>query len=64
LPGGAKLYGADEEAREATEQLIPDAGYEPVSIGGIENARGREDFVPHVFAKKQLGRARCSPTRS
>lgn len=44
------LYAADEEAREVTEQLIRDAGYEPVSAGGIENARALEDFVPGVFA--------------
>ena len=28
------LYAADDEAREVTEQLIRDAGYEPVSLGG------------------------------
>src|SRR3982751_502278 len=36
VPPGC-LYAADEEAREVTEQLIRDAGYEPVSVGGIEN---------------------------
>jgi 8-hydroxy-5-deazaflavin:NADPH oxidoreductase len=45
------LYAADEEAREVTEQLIRDAGYEPVSAGGLENARALEDFVPGVLAK-------------
>jgi predicted dinucleotide-binding enzyme len=45
------LYAADEEARDVTEQLIRDAGYEPVSIGGIENARALEDFVPGVLGK-------------
>jgi predicted dinucleotide-binding enzyme len=45
------LYAADDEAREVTEQLIRDAGYEPVSVGGIENARAIEDFVPGVFGK-------------
>ena len=45
------LYAADDEAREVTEQLIRDAGYEPVSVGGIENARGLEDFVPGVLAQ-------------
>jgi predicted dinucleotide-binding enzyme len=45
------LYAADEEAREVTEQLIRDAGYDPVSVGGIENARALEDFVPGVLAK-------------
>jgi 8-hydroxy-5-deazaflavin:NADPH oxidoreductase len=44
------LYAADEEARVATEQLIRDAGYDPVSVGGLENARALEDFVTGVFS--------------
>ncbi len=50
VPPGC-LYAAEDEAREVTEQLIRDAGYEPVSLGGIENARALEDFVPGVLAK-------------
>jgi 8-hydroxy-5-deazaflavin:NADPH oxidoreductase len=50
------LFAADAEAREVTEQLISDAGYEPVSIGGLENARALEDFVPGVFGKIEAGR--------
>ena len=34
-----------------TEQLIRDAGYEPVGVGGLESARALEDFVPGVFTK-------------
>ena len=45
------LYAADEDARDATEQLIKDAGYEPASVGGIENARALEDFVPGLLGK-------------
>jgi predicted dinucleotide-binding enzyme len=45
------LYAADDEAREVTEQLIRDAGYDPVSAGGLENARALEDFVPGVLGK-------------
>jgi 8-hydroxy-5-deazaflavin:NADPH oxidoreductase len=45
------LYAADEEAREVTEQLIRDAGYDPVGLGGLENARALEDFVPGVLGK-------------
>jgi predicted dinucleotide-binding enzyme len=45
------LYAADDEAREVTEQLIRDAGYDPVSLGGLENARALEDFVPAVLGK-------------
>jgi 8-hydroxy-5-deazaflavin:NADPH oxidoreductase len=50
------LFAAEESAREVTEQLIRDAGYEPVSLGGIENARALEDFVPGVLGKIELGR--------
>ncbi len=45
------LYAADEAAREVTEQLIRDAGYDPVSVGGLENARALEDFVPELLGK-------------
>jgi 8-hydroxy-5-deazaflavin:NADPH oxidoreductase len=45
------LYAADDEAREVTEQLIRDAGYDPVSLGGLENARALEDFVPGLLGK-------------
>jgi predicted dinucleotide-binding enzyme len=45
------LYVADDGAREVAEQLIRDAGYDPVSAGGLENARALEDFVPGVLAK-------------
>ena len=50
VPPGC-LYAADEAAVEVTPRLIRDAGYEPVNVGGIENARALEDFVPGVFAK-------------
>jgi 8-hydroxy-5-deazaflavin:NADPH oxidoreductase len=39
------LYAADDEAREVTEQLIRDAGYEPVPAGDLEKARALEDFL-------------------
>ena len=45
------LYAADDEAREVTEQLIRDAGYEPVSAGGLDSARALEDFVPGLLGK-------------
>jgi predicted dinucleotide-binding enzyme len=50
------LYAAEDDAREVTEQLIRDAGYEPVSLGGIDNARALEDFVPGVLGKIEAGR--------
>jgi predicted dinucleotide-binding enzyme len=55
------LYAAEDEAREVTEQLIRDAGYEPVSLGGIENARALEDFVPGVLGKAGLVFYRFAP---
>jgi 8-hydroxy-5-deazaflavin:NADPH oxidoreductase len=50
VPPGC-LYAADDEARAVTEQLIRDAGYDPVGLGGLENARALEDFVTSVFLK-------------
>jgi predicted dinucleotide-binding enzyme len=50
----SQLYAADDEAREVVEQLIRDAGFEPVSVGGLENARALEDFVPGLLG--QIGR--------
>jgi 8-hydroxy-5-deazaflavin:NADPH oxidoreductase len=44
------VYAADDEAREVTETLIHDAGFEPVSAGGLENARAVEDFIGVIFA--------------
>jgi 8-hydroxy-5-deazaflavin:NADPH oxidoreductase len=39
------LYAAEDGAVEVTEQLIRDAGYHPVSAGGLENARKLEDHL-------------------
>jgi 8-hydroxy-5-deazaflavin:NADPH oxidoreductase len=41
----SNLYAAEDDAREVVEQLIRDAGYEPVSAGGLENARMLEDHL-------------------
>jgi hypothetical protein len=38
-----------------------DAGYEPVSVGGIENVRALEDFVPNVLGKLGLVFYRFAP---
>ena len=42
----SNLYAAEDGAREVTEQLIRDAGYEPVFVGGLDKARALEE---HVF---------------
>jgi hypothetical protein len=47
------LYAADEGARPVAEQLIRDAGYDPVSVGGIDRARTLEDQVDLLFAISQ-----------
>jgi 8-hydroxy-5-deazaflavin:NADPH oxidoreductase len=52
------VYAADEEARAVTEQLIKDAGYEPVSAGGLENAGAVENFLGVIFAVVQAGTGR------
>jgi 8-hydroxy-5-deazaflavin:NADPH oxidoreductase len=49
------VYAADDEAREVTERLIRDAGYDPVSAGGLESARVVEDFLGVIFAVAKQG---------
>jgi 8-hydroxy-5-deazaflavin:NADPH oxidoreductase len=39
------IYAAEEGARNVADQLINDAGYDPVFAGGIEQARALEDSV-------------------
>ena len=51
----SNLYAAEDGAREATEQLIRDAGYEPVYAGGLEKARTLEDHLGLMFAINQAG---------
>jgi 8-hydroxy-5-deazaflavin:NADPH oxidoreductase len=43
----------DDGAREITEQLIRDAGYEALYCGGLENARALEDALGFLFAAMQ-----------
>jgi predicted dinucleotide-binding enzyme len=49
------VYAADQEAREVTERLISDAGYEPVSAGDLGSARAVEDFLAVIFAVSKTG---------
>jgi predicted dinucleotide-binding enzyme len=49
------IFAADDEAREVTEQLIRDAGYEPVYAGRRENARALEEMLTVMFAINQAG---------
>ncbi len=49
------LWCGDEQAREVVEQLIRDAGYEPIYAGGLENAAMQESVLGLIFAVTQAG---------
>jgi predicted dinucleotide-binding enzyme len=49
------LWCGDDDAREVVEELIRDAGYDPVYAGGLENAGAQESFIHLVFAIVQGG---------
>ena len=51
----SNLYAAEDGARELTERLSRDAGYEPVSVGGLDQARSLEDHLGLVVAVTQGG---------
>ena len=60
------LVAADPEIRELVDRLNRDAGFEPIHVGGLEMARGIEDFRPLLIgiARNGLGPFfyRVSPT--
>jgi predicted dinucleotide-binding enzyme len=51
----SNLYAAEESAQEVTEQLIRDAGYDPVPVGGLDQARALENHIGLIFAINQAG---------
>jgi|SRR5918994_2621276 predicted dinucleotide-binding enzyme len=51
----SNLYAADDDARQVTERLIRDAGYDPVSVGGLEQARALENSVALFGAIRRAG---------
>ena len=51
----ANLFAAEDDAREVTEQLTRDAGYEPVFAGGLDAARALEDHLALMFAVNRAG---------
>jgi len=51
----SNLYAAEDDAREVTAQLIRDAGYDPVFVGGLDKARMLEDALALLFAASQEG---------
>src|SRR5438874_8985623 len=54
----SNLYCAEDEAREVTERLIRDAGYDPVYAGGLDKARMLEEHLALLFAVNQAGLGR------
>lgn len=51
----SNLWCGDEEARGVVEQLIRDAGYDPVCAGPLQNAALQEAFLPLMFAISKEG---------
>ena len=51
----SNLFCAEDGAREVTEQLNRDAGYDPVYAGGLEQARMLEEHLVLLFAVNQAG---------
>jgi 8-hydroxy-5-deazaflavin:NADPH oxidoreductase len=49
IDGQSCLWCGDDAARDATEQLIRDAGLEPVYVGDLTRAAGLEDFLLDVI---------------
>lgn len=49
------LFAADAEARQVTEQLITDAGFDPVFVGDLDHARMLEDHLALVQAVASAG---------
>ena len=46
-------YVAEDAARDVTEQLIRDAGYDPISAGGLDKAAVQEQGIGLIFAVSQ-----------
>jgi predicted dinucleotide-binding enzyme len=49
------IWTGDEEAKDAVEQLIRDAGYDPVYAGGLESASLQESAIRFFFGINQGG---------
>jgi predicted dinucleotide-binding enzyme len=49
------LFAADPDARQVTEQLIVDAGFDPVFVGDLTHARMLEDHLPLIQAVASAG---------
>jgi len=60
------LFASEDGARQVTEQLIRDAGYDPVYVGGLDRARALEEHLLGVYSAllgffyRYANRASCS----
>jgi hypothetical protein len=51
----SNLFAADDDARQVTEQLTRDAGYDPVYLGGLDQASLLDEHIRLAFAISQAG---------
>ena len=49
----SNIWSGDEEARDVAEQLIRDAGYEPIYAGGMDKTAIQEQGIALIFAISQ-----------
>ena len=49
----SNIWTGDDEAREVVEQLIRDAGYDPIYAGGLDKASTQEQGIGLIFAISQ-----------
>ena len=49
----SNIWSGDDEARETVEQLNRDAGYDPISAGGLDKAGLQEQGIGLLFAISQ-----------
>jgi len=49
----SNIWSGDEDARDVVEQLIRDAGYEPVYAGGMDKTALQEQGIGLIFAISQ-----------
>jgi 8-hydroxy-5-deazaflavin:NADPH oxidoreductase len=54
----SNLFAAEDGAREVTERLIRDAGFDAVFVGGLDRARLLEDHMALIGAINQGGLGR------
>ena len=49
----SNIWSGDEEARDTVEQLIRDAGYEPIYAGGMDKTATQEQGIGLIFSISQ-----------